>query len=620
MTITRGHTRLPTAEKALSLGPEELHDVLVAAARLEYRDADFLSAADGRLAAASEEWPLEQHIAVVQCLAKFQWRSAASLRASQSLTRRASELRGQTPAEQAQLLCSLARLDCRGRGPLSACKGIAASALHRVEEFEASDLARAVAGLCRLGAMDDAWRLYSRVQRVAPGAAGSPEVRATLLTASERSGNVERTFAILAHLSIFPRVARSPTWRVALASAAVMTTWRAVGSEAAAEVRRRLDDVGARKSAVAAALGQRLDDLISAAAAGPQNSARGFSPRESASLDALGDALHAGPKDKTADRRKEFEMLRHIAGNAFPWDALGVLGVTEVFASQRAYMKLAGGVKRRLLERIAKESPPGVVVELGTYVGYSSSAIALARGGHSIGPAGRGEVVSAEQPPSVLTVELDPVNAVVARCYVALAGLAAEVEVWAGSSADAAHYVRQRFGARSVAMVFMDHRGSIFHEDLLSFEALDLLADDARVVCDNVLKPGAPRLLWHLTQSPSYDCEIVELPEFGLGHQALEDWMATARYKIPPDGASADSDTHAQASTGPPPCPAAIAELANSCDEMRRQSILPGGVDVDEWAVHAKVTKKSLLRLGITAIVTDGEWASTSPNERAGPR
>ena len=39
----------------------------------------------------------------------------------------------------------------------------------------------------------------------------------------------------------------------------------------------------------------------------------------------------------------------------------------------------------------------------------------------------------------------------------------------------------------------------------------------ARIVADNALKPGAPRLVWHAARGPAYRCDVIALPEFGLG-------------------------------------------------------------------------------------------------------
>ncbi|CAJ1443407.1 unnamed protein product [Effrenium voratum] len=95
-------------------------------------------------------------------------------------------------------------------------------------------------------------------------------------------------------------------------------------------------------------------------------------------LKSLASALLAGPRDRTADRRKEFELLRHLASSAFPWAASDVLREMEIFGGRRTFLKLAGGLKRQLLEETASKAPAGLVVELGTYIGYSSAVLAEA--------------------------------------------------------------------------------------------------------------------------------------------------------------------------------------------------------------------------------------------------
>ncbi|CAE7315525.1 Ankrd53 [Symbiodinium sp. CCMP2592] len=81
-----------------------------------------------------------------------------------------------------------------------------------------------------------------------------------------------------------------------------------------------------------------------------------------AAVRSLATALRSGPRDRTAERRKEFELLRHLAANAFPWAAEDVIREIETFASRKTFMKVAGGVKRQLLEMAAREAPKGLVV------------------------------------------------------------------------------------------------------------------------------------------------------------------------------------------------------------------------------------------------------------------
>eukprot|EP00439_Symbiodinium_sp_Y106_P028896 s2022_g3.t1 len=200
------------------------------------------------------------------------------------------------------------------------------------------------------------------------------------------------------------------------------------------------------------------------------------------------------------------------------------------------------------------------------------------------------------------------------RMDASLAGLPSKAsfllpwKVWVGNSSDVAHYVLERFGERSVAMIFMDHRGSLFHDDLKSFEEMKLLQHGCRVLADNtlklsihshlclLLKPGAPLFLWHVSSSPAFATELVMVPEFGLGHQVLQDWVAVSSYDLGAEGSS----------TEPPPV--AVAELSECCDALRRRSLAGG------------LTSQDGRRLG-EACGGDGVWAeSTGHRSHGGER
>ncbi|CAE8589071.1 unnamed protein product, partial [Polarella glacialis] len=126
----------------------------------------------------------------------------------------------------ARLSWSLARLDCAGAAAATACRVLGPRALPRVVEFDPPDLARLASALCRLGDVEGAWQLYARAQRALPGASGSQDLRGAMLGASERCNNLTRSLSVLAHLAIFPRVSRSPTWRLSLTVVATLLVWR----------------------------------------------------------------------------------------------------------------------------------------------------------------------------------------------------------------------------------------------------------------------------------------------------------------------------------------------------------------------------------------------------------
>mmetsp|Transcript_35816 Transcript_35816/g.80881 ORF Transcript_35816/g.80881 Transcript_35816/m.80881 type:complete len:260 (+) Transcript_35816:2-781(+) len=123
-------------------------------------------------------------------------------------------------------------------------------------------------------------------------------------------------------------------------------------------------------------------------------------------------------------------------------------------------------------------------------------------------------------------MEMDPVNATIARNHIDLAGLSDAVTVQLGHSDDAVQVLLEEYGPGSFDMVFMDQRGTAFHEDLRHLECIGLLTDPCVVVADNVLKPGAPYHVWRICSMPHYQTDIIDLREFGSA--PVEDWMTVS--------------------------------------------------------------------------------------------
>ena len=94
---------------------------------------------------------------------------------------------------------------------------------------------------------------------------------------------------------------------------------------------------------------------------------------------------------------------------------------------------------------------------------------------------------------------------------------------------------------------------------------LGLFKENAVIMADNVLKPGAPLFLHHVVKA--YETQLLSVPEFGLGHQQLHDWVAISHWKGAPKRR--------------PEAPEGFKRLAASCDEFRRRS-LSGRLSAEE--------------------------------------
>eukprot|EP00931_Biecheleriopsis_adriatica_P124187 TRINITY_DN9929_c1_g1_i1.p1 TRINITY_DN9929_c1_g1~~TRINITY_DN9929_c1_g1_i1.p1 ORF type:complete len:830 (+),score=177.74 TRINITY_DN9929_c1_g1_i1:144-2492(+) len=302
-----------------------------------------------------------------------------------------------------------------------------------------------------------------------------------------------------------------------------------------------------------------------------------------ATAGAMGAATAAGAA--AAPYAKELRLLKHVLETAKSGDQASVCAAIESFGSSvlstsRSWLKVVGDRKANILTAAACGAPPLTrVLEIGCYCGYSALRLAAA--------------LPATQ---VITMDVDPAHVLITRNIVAFAGLTPRsVTVWTGYSRELLPRIRQRFRrSETFGSVFMDQRGSRYHEDLELLESLNLLHPGAVLVADNVLKPGAPLLLWRLArESDRYCSQQLSVQEFAM---PVEDWMSVAVVKRLP------AQQKAEKQAGHPKL---LSELHDLSDEIRARATIPGrGIDFFEWASLSAKMKQGLKRLGIIATVT----------------
>lgn len=205
--------------------------------------------------------------------------------------------------------------------------------------------------------------------------------------------------------------------------------------------------------------------------------------------------------------RKELQLLEHLLSLKHTLtDTARLLSAIEDFAKENRWLKVAGEDKSRVFQAVIK--PSDQVLELGTYFGFSALLIA------QLGC-------------QVTTIEADPFNAAVAQRILDLAdeccpsGAAKRVTIRVGRAAD----WLSLGNLDPVDVLILDHRGTIYHEDLRMAEPL--LRPGARVLADNVLHPGAPFFVHDVRDR--YDVQVHALEEFGMPE--LEDWLFVCQPK-----------------------------------------------------------------------------------------
>jgi len=250
------------------------------------------------------------------------------------------------------------------------------------------------------------------------------------------------------------------------------------------------------------------------------------------------------------------------------------------------WLKVAGGDKAVVLWdalKSRKRSAHEVAVEFGALVGYTTVRLgAVCATGEREHPA-RARCVD------VVTCELDACHACVARHAIDLAGLSATTEVWIGQVRDLLPRFVEDFGRLSIGYVFMDQKGTAFHEDLQQLEFMSSLAVGGRVLADNCLKPGAPFFVWHVSMTGTYNTTIWTMSEFAS--EEIEDWMVVCHYAGMPSGRPPDC---------PPDVHKLLVQLAWETDNMRAGAER-GAMHVDDWVAFSQYVLRYFARLGIEA-------------------
>ena len=178
---------------------------------------------------------------------------------------------------------------------------------------------------------------------------------------------------------------------------------------------------------------------------------------------------------------RERAVVDYVCRHARRGDIADVLGTFDWYAYHKSLLINVGDVKGEILDAAVKRADPAVVLELGTYCGYS--ALRIARAAPSA---------------HVYSVELSAENADLARRIWSHAGVGDRITCLVGTLDDAE--TMRRLDAAigespggTADFVFIDHDKRSYVADLQAIAANGWLHPGSIVLADNVGYPGAPR-------------------------------------------------------------------------------------------------------------------------------
>lgn len=183
---------------------------------------------------------------------------------------------------------------------------------------------------------------------------------------------------------------------------------------------------------------------------------------------------------QVGDGREE-AMAAHVVAHARPEDVDDAIRVIDEFCATRSVMMNVGDEKGAILDLAVQRAAPTLLLELGTYCGYSGLRMA--------------RVMPAEA--RLYSIEYNPANAEIARRIWSHAGVGDRLTVVVGALGDGGATIerlRREFGFTdgAVDFVFVDHDKSAYLPDIKLILGERWLHPGSIVVADNVKFPGAP--------------------------------------------------------------------------------------------------------------------------------
>jgi catechol O-methyltransferase len=179
---------------------------------------------------------------------------------------------------------------------------------------------------------------------------------------------------------------------------------------------------------------------------------------------------------------REQALAAHVLVHARPGDLDDVIRVIDDFCVTRSVMINVGDEKGEILDQAVRRASPLLLLELGTYCGYSGLRMA--------------RVMPADA--RLCSIEFSPANAEIARRIWAHAGVGDRLTVVVGTLGDGGATIGRlgsEFGFTDGALdfVFVDHDKDTYLPDLERILQERWLHPGSIVVADNVKFPGAPK-------------------------------------------------------------------------------------------------------------------------------
>jgi catechol O-methyltransferase len=215
---------------------------------------------------------------------------------------------------------------------------------------------------------------------------------------------------------------------------------------------------------------------------------------------------------------RETEAVAYVLNNARPGDIDDTLASIDRFAYTKSFLINVGDEKGELLDSAVRRANPALVLELGTYCGYSALRIARAA------PWTR-----------IYSIELAAANAENARRIWDHAGVGKQITCVVGSIGDGGYTLSalasvHGFVSGAVDFMFIDHHKAAYLTDLQTILNRNWLHPGSIVVADNIKVPGAPHYREYMREQQGAHWNSIEHSTHGEYQTLLRDIVLESEY------------------------------------------------------------------------------------------
>jgi catechol O-methyltransferase len=201
---------------------------------------------------------------------------------------------------------------------------------------------------------------------------------------------------------------------------------------------------------------------------------------------------------QVGDGREE-RLAQYVLEHAPAGDLDAAIDAVDEFSMTKSFLINVGDEKGEILDAAIRRSDARLLLELGTYCGYS--ALRTAR------------VMPDDA--RLYSIEFNPANAEIARRLLDHAGAGERVTVVVGTLGDGGATItaledEHGFTRESLDFVFLDHDKDAYLPDLERIVGQGWLHPGSLAVADNIKFPGAPAYREHMKASEGREWRTIE--------------------------------------------------------------------------------------------------------------